>query len=100
VIPVWEKAIQEGRPIKITDRKMTRFVIDTDDAAQQIWDGYVRGERLIIPNCKEFSVIQLLEKTLNRHGLSVSNIGDKIKTEEVGIRKGEKIREKLRWDWE
>ncbi|GEM_PF-1870528 len=97
VIPIWEKAIREGRPIKITDRKMIRFVIDTDDAAKQIWDGYWRGERLIIPNCTEVSLVQLLERTLNKHGLDIFG---RIKTEEIGIRKGEKIREKLKWDWE
>jgi FlaA1/EpsC-like NDP-sugar epimerase len=95
VIPVWEKAIRESKPVKITDRRMKRFVIDPSDAAKQIWDGYLRGERLIIPKCKEVSIIKLLD-TISDNGYSHGNI--KIKT--IGIRPGEKLREKLRWDWE
>jgi UDP-N-acetylglucosamine 4,6-dehydratase len=90
VIPVWEKAIREGKPIKVTDKRMKRFVIDVDYAAQEIWKGYLNKQKLIIPNCQEKGIMELLN--------IVSWPSDKV--EYIGIRKGEKLQEKLRWDWE
>jgi len=86
VIPVWEKALKENKPIPITDIDMKRFVIEVDDAARQIWTGYNQGHKLIIPDCKEVNITSLMPKGAE--------------FEIIGIRPGEKMREKLRWDCE
>ena len=59
VIPVWEQAIKEGKPIKITDQKMRRYIIDDKDCVEQIWKGYLKKEKLIIPVCDEKYIMDI-----------------------------------------
>lgn len=96
VIPTWEKAIAEGKPIPITHLDMKRFVIDVDDAAKQIWDGLLKGEKLIIPKCKEVGIMELLKEVLKKHKLTEEDVS----VDFIGIRDGEKLQEKLMWDKE
>lgn len=95
VIPVWEKALAENKPLPVTDLGMKRYVIDIDDAAQQIWQGYAAGQKLIIPECPEVSLAGLVRTLLELHDMPKN-----YPLEIIGIREGEKMSEKLRWDYE
>lgn len=95
VIPVWEQCIKENKPIKITDPKMTRYVIELDDAAEQIWIGFSNGEKLIIPTMQEITLEDIKQLVLNKHGLSTN-----YPTEIIGAKQGEKLSEKLKWEEE
>lgn len=95
VIPVWEKALAENKPLPVTDLDMKRFVIDIDDAAQQIWQGYAAGQKLIIPECPEVTLVGLVRTLLELHDMPKN-----YPLEIIGIREGEKMAEKLRWEWE
>ena len=94
VIPVWEKAIEEKKPLPITNWDMKRYVIDVENAISQIWELFLKGEKLIIPKCEKITVKKLFEKVLSKHNLSTYPV--KI----IGERAGEKMEEKLRWDYE
>jgi FlaA1/EpsC-like NDP-sugar epimerase len=96
VIPVWEKAITENKPIPITDMKMVRYVIDVDDAVKQIWKN--RAKDLIVPKCKEITIIEMLGEVFKKKGLKLHDYKPGI--EIIGIRPGEKIKEQLYWDKE
>jgi UDP-N-acetylglucosamine 4,6-dehydratase/5-epimerase len=97
VIPLWEKAIAEGKPIPITDKEMKRYFITAEEAVKYIWEH--RKEHLIIPPCKEVTIWELLGEVLDKHGYK--EIADyKPGVDLIGIRQGEKIAEKLRWDYE
>ena len=99
VIPFWEKSIKENKPIKITDLRMKRWVIETDEAAKQIWQGYLKKNKLIICKCEEITLSDLLDKVLKLHGFeSVEDYKPGI--EVIGNRFGEKLEEKLKWRWE
>ena len=99
VLPVWEQAIREGKKIKVTDLDMERYVIDVKEAVKQIWQGYLEGKKLIIPEMgKPIKLYDLLCKVLKKHNLNYDSLYGRI--EIIGIRKGEKMKEKLRWDWE
>lgn len=91
VIPVWEKCILEGKPLPITDLNMRRFVIDVDDAVKQIMEGYGEGKHLIIPECEEVSLAELAAAVLQKHDKVYGHYPIEI----IGIRQGEKLREKL-----
>lgn len=95
VIPVWEKALKENKPLPVTDLDMKRFLIDLDDAARQIWNGYLTKEKLIIPKCQEVTVAGMI-RTL----LMINNKPIDYPLDIIGIREGEKMVEKLRWDFE
>jgi FlaA1/EpsC-like NDP-sugar epimerase len=94
VIPVWEKCIEEGTPIPITDERMTRWFIEDYDAAAQIWDMFMSGEQLIIPKCKEIRILDLLKMVLERHGKTIDDVTVAV----TGTRGAEKLSEKLKWD--
>lgn len=100
VIPIWEKAIAEQRPIPITDERMTRYMIEDFDAVNQIWHEFKKGERLIIPKMeKPVRIMDMLAEVLKRHGYdSVEKYAPGV--EIIGMRPGEKLEEKLHWDSE
>lgn len=98
VIPVWEKAIKDSQPIPITDEKMTRYVCKMDEAVKEIWERFLKGERLIIPKSDHVKLLDLLNDVLKKHNLTIKKYKPGIKT--IGIRPGEKMTEKLKWSWE
>lgn len=100
VIPTWETQIKEKRPITITDERMTRYVIDVDSAAQQLWDQFMEGRLLCIPEMGEpIRILDLMAEVLKRHGYEkASDYTPGVQI--IGMRKGEKLHEKLVWDKE
>jgi len=93
VIPLWEKQINEGLPITITDERMVRYVIEDFEAVDQIWDMFKSGKKLIIPQCRKIRLLDLLTEVLKKHGLTI----DDVSVQMIGLRPGEKIEEKLEW---
>lgn len=100
VIPTWEKAIAEMRPIPITDPEMTRYLIEDSSAAAQIWTRFEEGARLIIPDMGEpVRVLDMMAEVLRRHGYAkAADYAPGV--EVIGVRPGEKRHEKLAWDHE
>jgi len=99
VIPVWEKCIAERKPIPVTDEHMVRWVNEMEPAVKDIWTKFQLGEQLIISSGRRVTVRELLEETLNIHGFeSIEDYAPGIVN--IGKRPGEKMAEKLRWDWE
>lgn len=97
VIPVWEAAIREQRPIPVTDLNMQRYYIDIVRAACYLWDHFMKNEKLIIPDMgNPITVRELLRETLRRH----NKLEDGLEINIIGIRPREKMIEKLTWDWE
>ena len=95
VIPVWEQAIENGEPLPVTDPHMTRYLISADKAVAEVWKGYQTSDRLIIPDMGEpVKLMDLVEQVFDKH-----NVSDR-RTRVIGIRAGEKLNEKLRWDYE
>ncbi len=90
VIPLWIKQIKEGKPITITEPKMTRFIMSLDEAVDLVlfaFENGVSGDILVqkAPAC----TIETLAKAVKE--LFGSN--DEIKV--IGIRHGEKMYETL-----
>jgi FlaA1/EpsC-like NDP-sugar epimerase len=100
VIPVWEAQIAAKEPITITDERMSRYVIDDADAVNQIWHEFLKGESLIIPKMEApVRIMDMLAEVLKRHGYNhVEDYTPGVTT--IGMRKGEKLAEKLTWDHE
>lgn len=96
VIPVWEAAIAEGKPIPITSEKMVRYFIEAEEAAKQMWRGFLEGKKLIIPDCERVTIADLLLKTLEKHGLTYADV----EINYIGVRPNEKLEEKLTWEGE
>jgi len=63
-LPLGPGRIRPAREIdpipELPVHELARMIIDADDAARQIWEGYENEERLIIPKCKEILIMDLL----------------------------------------
>jgi UDP-N-acetylglucosamine 4,6-dehydratase/5-epimerase len=86
VIPLWKKLHSEGKPIPITDRRMTRFWISIEEAAKFVIHklNIMQGGEIFIPEIKSKSMLDLAKE-----------IAPNAETEELGIRAGEKLHECL-----
>ncbi len=90
VIPLWIEQIKEGKPITVTDKNMTRFIMSLDEAVDLVlfaFENGVSGDILVqkAPAC----TIEVLAKAV----CELFNPDAEIK--EIGIRHGEKMYETL-----
>ena len=85
VVPLWREIAAEGRPLPITDKRMTRFWLTLNDAVELVLTslGRMRGGEVFIPRAPSYLVTDLAA------AISVNG------TETVGIRPGEKLHESL-----
>lgn len=97
VIPIWEKCIADKRPIPITDERMTRYVIEDVDAANQLWHEFLNGEKVIITKCQKVRLLDMLASVLKRHGYDKASDYEP-GIEIIGMRPGEKLDEELEWE--
>ena len=97
VFRIWEKQFKAGKPIGITHPEMKRFFISADNLAKRIWEIYEKGEKLIIPEMdKNITIQEMLDEFLSRYAISLDNYEPGMKV--IGLRAGEKLEERLRWD--
>ncbi len=90
VIPLWIEQIKAGKPITVTDKNMTRFIMSLDEAVDLVlfaFENGVSGDVLVqkAPAC----TIEVLAKAV----CELFAPGHEIK--EIGIRHGEKMYETL-----
>lgn len=88
VIPFFEDKIRKGKPIPLTDKRMTRFIISPEQAVNLIFDAlkYCCGGEIFVPILPAFKITDLIEI------LKEKNKADN-KIEIIGLRPGEKIHE-------
>jgi len=86
VIPFFRKLAKEGKPLPITDFRMTRFWITIPQAVQFVVDSFddMSGGELYVPRIPSMRVMDLAE--------AVAPGCDK---REIGIRPGEKLHEEM-----
>ena len=65
VIHTWRKAVAEGRPLQLTDERMTRFWLTLDEAAELVMQaanprGVVMAGDVVVPVLPSFRVRDLL----------------------------------------
>lgn len=90
VIPIFDKKIQNGEEITLTDEKMTRFIIAGKDAAELIFDAlrYGVGGEIFTKELPALKVTDLIEILKEKH-----QADNPIKI--IGLRPGEKMHEVL-----
>ena len=88
VIPFFEKKIMRGEKIPLTDERMTRFIISSEQAVQLIFNAieYGIGGEIFVPRLPAFKITNLVEVLKEKHDADNE-------IEIIGIRPGEKIHE-------
>lgn len=86
VIPFWKALDEEGKPLPITDFRMTRFWISIDQAVKFVIDSLeiMQGGELYVPRIPSMRIIDL-----------ASAVAPNAILEEVGMRPGEKLHEEM-----
>lgn len=86
VIPLFQRLAHEGKPLPITDPKMTRFWITLPQAVQFVVDSFehMKGGELYVPRIPSMRITDLVEA-----------IAPGAATTEIGIRPGEKLHEEM-----
>ena len=100
VIPIFQRQIEEGGPVTVTDRNIVRYFMTIPEAAQLVLQaGYYadKGEIFVLDMGKPVKIINLAEKMIRLCGLEPYKDIDIV---EIGLRRGEKMFEELHLDAE
>ncbi|MFB9430672.1 UDP-N-acetylglucosamine 4,6-dehydratase (inverting) [Streptoalloteichus tenebrarius] len=86
VIPLFKQLAASGKPITITDKRMTRFWLSIDAAVRFIVESFdqMGGGEIFVPRIPSMRIIDLAEAIAPRSPIH-----------EVGIRPGEKLHEEM-----
>lgn len=99
VIPLWEQAIKEGKPLPITSWDMERYMIEADTVAKFIFEASEKPDKVQIPAMgKPKKLKNVVSDILRRNGYTLETY--KPGFEVIGVRDREKLSEKLKWEWE
>jgi FlaA1/EpsC-like NDP-sugar epimerase len=96
VIPIWQKQINEGRALTITDPQMSRYFMTIEQACSLVIEAAEMGkggEIFVIDLGKPVNILELAKEIIAKSGKEVP-----IKF--IGVRPGELLSEKLMFDEE
>ena len=95
VIPIFQKQIEKGGPITITDERITRYFMTISEACQLVLEAGAMGkggEIFIFEMGESVKIIELAKKMIALSGLE---LGRDIDIKIIGLRPGEKLYEEL-----
>ncbi len=91
VVPLFEKQILSGKDVTLTDRRMTRYFISLDDAAQLLLCAgsmAKSGELFVLDMGEPIKIYDIAEKMIRFFG---KEPGRDVRIVETGLRPGEKL---------
>ncbi len=95
VIPLFQRQIEQGGPITVTDERVTRFFMTIPEACQLVLEAGSMGEGgeiFVFDMGESVKIIDLAKKMVQLSGLQ---LGKDIEIRVTGLRPGEKLYEEL-----
>lgn len=96
IIPIFQKQIDQGKPLTVTDGKAKRFFMSIEQSCElvikagEIGQG---GEIIILDMGEQINILDLAKRIIKESGKDIG-------IEMIGLRKGETLEEKLMFDEE
>lgn len=91
VIPIWQKQIDENKPLTVTDPKMQRYFMTISEACKLVIEACEigqPGDKIILDMGKQHNILELAKEILKKSG---KNLEIKI----IGTKSGETFQERL-----
>lgn len=91
VIPLWQKAMDQGKALKVTDERMTRYMMTINEACDLVIQAAeigIGGEIIILPMGKKVNILELAEKLVKEAQTDTP-------IDIIGMRPGEQLTETL-----
>lgn len=91
LIPIWEKQINEGKPLTVTDDRMERYFMSIKEACGLVIEAAEKGEpgqTMILDMGKPIKIIDLAHRM-------VAEMKSDVEIKIIGMRPGEALTEKL-----
>lgn len=95
VIPLFQRQIDQGGPITVTDERITRYFMTIPEACQLVLEAGAMGsggEIFVFDMGKSVKIVDLAKKMVQLSGLE---LGKDIQIKFTGLRPGEKLYEEL-----
>jgi FlaA1/EpsC-like NDP-sugar epimerase len=95
VIPLFKKQIENGGPLTVTDKRITRFFMTIPEACQLVLEAETMGkggEIFVFDMGESVKIYDLAKKMVSLSGLE---LGKDIEIKITGLRPGEKLYEEL-----
>ncbi len=95
VIPLFQRQIDQGGPLTVTDERVTRFFMTIPEACQLVLEAGTMGEGgeiFVFDMGESVKIIDLAKKMIKLSGLE---LGKDIEIKITGLRPGEKLYEEL-----
>ncbi len=102
VIPIFKKQIEEGGPITLTDRDMTRFVMTIEEAAKLVLDSaeQAKGGEVFITKMPVVRIEDLARVMVEELAPQYGHDSNDVNIQVIGTKPGEKLYEELMSDEE
>ena len=93
IVPIIQDKLQKDKHLPLTDTRMKRYFIKIEKAAEFIINSMImmEGGEIFVPEMEEIYIVDLFEDLILESGIPRTEVT----IEEIGIRSGEKITEKL-----
>jgi len=97
VVPVFIKQIKAGGPVTITDKRMTRFIMTIEEAANLVLKTSLlaKGGEVFITKMPVMRIMDLAEVMIDILAPKYGYTKEAIEIEEIGAKPGEKLYEEL-----
>lgn len=101
VIPIWQKQMEQGKPLTVTDERMERYMMTIEEACSLVIEAAqmedVEGKVVCLDMGARIKILDLAKEILKRSGMENirpdGSIGDSLRM--IGMRQGEQLVERL-----
>ena len=97
VFPIFLNQIKEGKPLTLTSKEMTRFVMSINQAAQLVLDSasIANGGEIFVTKMPVINILDLAQSMIEEFSSNYGRKSEDLYISEIGVKQGEKMFEEL-----